>query len=64
MTNARETPPPKRGSDSADSGPDGSLDLERDASNRPLPVTDTEPDVGLSQKGTDEDAVLRRETEI
>ncbi|WP_342109849.1 hypothetical protein [Methylobacterium sp. SI9] len=64
MTNARATPPPKRDADSVDPGPDGSLDLERATSNRPLPATETDPDVGLSQKGTDEDAVLRRETEI
>ncbi|MEL6064204.1 MULTISPECIES: hypothetical protein [unclassified Methylobacterium] len=64
MTNARETPSSKRRLDSTDSESDGRLDLERDVSNRPLPVTDADPDVGLSQKGTDADAVLRRETEI
>ncbi len=40
MTNARATPPPKRDADSVDPGPDGSLDLERDTSNRPLPATE------------------------
>ncbi|SDO48615.1 hypothetical protein SAMN05216360_12416 [Methylobacterium phyllostachyos] len=63
MTNARETLPPNRPG-SADPDPVGDTDLEHDTSNRPLPMTGEEPDVGLSQKGTDEDAVIRRETEI
>ena len=33
-------------------------------SNAPLPVKDDAPEVGLSQKGTDEAAVVKRETEI
>lgn len=64
MTNARETPPPERDPDPIGSDSNGSSDLERDVSSKPLPMTDTDPDVGLSQKGTDEDAVIRRETEI
>ncbi|MGU3667820.1 hypothetical protein ACLBX9_26845 [Methylobacterium sp. A49B] len=31
---------------------------------RPPAITDEDPDVGLSQKGLDEDAVIRRETDI
>ena len=33
-------------------------------SNTPLPVKDDTPEVGLSQKGTDENAIVKRETEI
>ncbi|MCJ2084396.1 hypothetical protein MKK88_00085 [Methylobacterium sp. E-005] len=64
MTNARAIPLPKREPDSVDPAQDGNPDLARDPSNEPLPVPDADPDVGLSQKGTDEDAVLRREIEI
>jgi hypothetical protein len=64
MTNARDIPIPERATDPIESDADGRVDLERDISNGPLPMTDAEPDVGLSQKGTDADAVLRRETEI
>lgn len=32
--------------------------------NEPLPVPSDEPEVGLTQKGTGEDAIVRRETEI
>jgi hypothetical protein len=31
---------------------------------KPLPVPGEDPGVGLTQKGTDEDAIVRRETEI
>ena len=31
---------------------------------KPLPVPGEDPDVGLAQKGTGEDAIVRRETEI
>ena len=64
MTNACESPPPGRDPDSIDPAPDGHPELERDLSNKPLPVPEADPEVGLSQKGTDEDAVLRREVEI
>ena len=33
-------------------------------SNAPLPVKDDAPEVGLSQKGADEAAIVKRETEI
>ncbi|MCJ2078875.1 hypothetical protein MKK68_25105 [Methylobacterium sp. E-016] len=32
--------------------------------NEPLPVPSESADVGLAQKGTDEDAIVRRETQI
>ncbi|MCJ2069926.1 hypothetical protein MKK75_14170 [Methylobacterium sp. J-030] len=64
MTNTRAIQPPKHDPDSVAPGPDGPRDRDRDGSNEPLPVSDADPDVGLSQKGTDADAVLRRETEI
>lgn len=31
---------------------------------KPLPVPGEDPSVGLIQKGTDEDAIVRRETEV
>ena len=31
---------------------------------QPVPLTDEEPDVGLSQKGSGEEAVVRRETDL
>lgn len=61
MTTARENLLPNRPGP-ADTADD--RDLENEASNRPLPVTDEDPDVGLSQKGTGESAIIRRETEI
>ncbi|WP_267353823.1 MULTISPECIES: hypothetical protein [unclassified Methylobacterium] len=64
MTNARDIPIPERAPDPIESDTDGRMDLEQDISNKPLPITDAEPDVGLSQKGTGADAVFRRETEI
>lgn len=64
MTKHHAPPPPNRHPDSAEPAPDAPAAFDRDASNEPLPVFDGEPDVGLSQKGTDADAVLRRETEI
>ena len=64
MTNARDIPIPEHSADPIGSDTDRHVDPERDISNRPLPLSDAEPDVGLSQKGTDENAVLRRETEI
>ena len=33
-------------------------------SNAPLPVKDDVPEVGLSQKGTDEDAIVKRKTDV
>ncbi|MCJ2140614.1 hypothetical protein [Methylobacterium sp. E-066] len=39
-------------------------DLDSDASNKPLPIPDEEPEVGLSQKGSGEDAIVRRETDV
>ena len=36
----------------------------RDPAVRPPAITDEDPDVGLSQKGVDQDAVVRRETDI
>lgn len=35
-----------------------------DAEDEPASITDEDPDVGLSQKGSGEDAVIRRETEV
>lgn len=63
MTKA-DAVPPKRDPDSVEPGLDEPLEHDRGASNEPLPVTDGDPDVGLTQKGTDADAVLRRETDI
>ena len=40
------------------------VEREADASNQPLPIPDDAPEVGLSQKGSGEDAIVRRETEI
>ena len=37
---------------------------EPEPSNRPLPIADDEPGVGLSQKGSGEDAIVRRETDV
>ena len=39
-------------------------EAEPTTSNRPLPITPDDPEVGLSQKGSGEDAIVRRETEI
>ncbi|MCJ2060788.1 hypothetical protein MKL09_30240 [Methylobacterium sp. J-048] len=39
-------------------------DTVPDASNEPLPIPGDEPEVGLSQKGSGEAAIVRRETEI
>ena len=67
MTNVRKNLSPNRprpADPDSVPDPDGSIDIETDASNRPLPMTDDNPDVGLSQKGTGEEAVIRRETEI
>lgn len=61
MMNAPDNLPPDR---NFAQEPDRPVDGERETSNRPLPLTDDDPDVGLSQKGTGEDAVVRRETEI
>jgi hypothetical protein len=38
--------------------------IDDGVTNKPLPVASDNPDVGLAQKGTDEDAIVRRETEI
>lgn len=64
MTNARETLPPERRSGSDDLNSGERVGIARDSSNQPVPMRDDDPDVGLSQKGTDEDAIVRRETEI
>ncbi|CAM3132906.1 MULTISPECIES: hypothetical protein [Methylobacterium] len=42
----------------------GPAEVEPGASNKPLPISDDAPEVGLSQKGGGEDAIIRRETEI
>lgn len=42
----------------------GPAEAEPGASNKPLPTSDDAHEVGLSQKGGGEDAVVRRETEI
>jgi hypothetical protein len=39
-------------------------DIEPATSTTALPIGKDEPEVGLSQKGSDEDAIIRRETEI
>ncbi|SFM13629.1 hypothetical protein [Methylobacterium pseudosasicola] len=66
MTDSREPATvPDRASPPVD--PDleiASGDSEPEASNKPLPIPSDEPEVGLSQKGSGEDAVVRRETEI
>ncbi|WP_375465648.1 hypothetical protein [uncultured Methylobacterium sp.] len=41
----------------------GAVPAERETS-KPLPVPGEGPEVGLNQKGTGEDAIVRRETEI
>ena len=59
MTNAHEP------LDRDDAGPEpGSEKPDRAAAITPPSLTSEEPDVGLSQKGLGEDAVIRRETEI
>jgi|GEM_PF-2941291 len=63
MTNARE-PLPSGRSEPAAPEAEGDIDRENETSNQPLPMSDEDPDVGLSQKGIGEDAVVRRETEI
>ena len=42
----------------------GQGDITPSPSTKPLPIGEDEPGVGLSQKGSDEDAIIRRETEI
>lgn len=42
----------------------GLADITSRPSTKPLPTGEDEPEVGLSQKGSDEDAIIRRETEI
>lgn len=64
MTNDRETLPPERRPGSGDLYPGERFGIARDSSNQPVPMRDDDPDVGLSQKGADEDAIVRRETEI
>ncbi|KNY24657.1 hypothetical protein [Methylobacterium sp. ARG-1] len=42
----------------------GLADIAPSPSTKSLPIGEDEPEVGLSQKGSDEDAIIRRETEI
>jgi hypothetical protein len=64
MTNAPSVPPP----DPAVPAPDPETRPDhRDGSQsagEPVPVSDEDPEVGLSQKGIGEAAVVRRETGI
>lgn len=61
MTNARATEPKDRGTVPPDRQTE---EPEPGAAIRTPSLTDEDPDVGLSQKGLGEDAVIRRETEI
>ena len=66
MTDSRKPPtgpdrPPAPIDPDLESGP---AEIEPGASNKPLPVLEDGPEVGLSQKGSGEDAIIRRETEI
>lgn len=61
MTNAHAAEPLDR--DTAIPEP-GSDKPDPEAAIKPPSLTSEEPDVGLSQKGLGEDAVIRRETEI
>ncbi|MBE7199256.1 MAG: hypothetical protein INR70_15850 [Parafilimonas terrae] len=61
MSNARATEPSDRETAAVEPGP-GSH--RPPPAVRPTAITDEDPDVGLSQKGLDEDAVIRRETDI
>ena len=61
MTNARTREPPDR----EPTPPEGEPARPGPAARIVSPsLTDEDPDVGLSQKGLDEDAVIRRETDI
>ncbi|MGH1573059.1 hypothetical protein ACRAWG_23280 [Methylobacterium sp. P31] len=63
--NARETAtPPDRDPVPLDSGSGGPAETAPGVPNEPLSITAEDPDVGLSQKGSGEDAIVRRETEI
>jgi hypothetical protein len=64
MTTAHQTASPGPGAGQQGPGPDEPGASAPDAENKPVPITDEDPDVGLSQKGSGEDAVVRRETEI
>ncbi|MGT2480069.1 hypothetical protein ACU4GR_17190 [Methylobacterium oryzae CBMB20] len=64
MMNGHEPVPPKPGSRPPDPGPGEPGRSGSDGPEPSLPLTDVDPDVGLSQKGSGEDAILRRETEI
>ncbi len=64
MTDAHTIMPPESAPGSPDLAPVEIEERARQPSNKPLPMTDDDPEVGLSQKGTGEDAVIRRETEI
>ena len=61
MVNAHATEPLDRGT----IGPDRAPETPEPATAIKTPsLTDADPDVGLSQKGLGEDAVIRRETEV
>lgn len=65
MTNARETAsPPNLNSVPLDPGSSRPVEVEPSAPSAPLPITAADPDFGLSRKGSGEDAIVRRETEI
>jgi hypothetical protein len=64
MTSAHQTASPSPGAEQQGPGPNEPGVSPPDAEHKPVPITDEDPDVGLSQKGSGEDAVVRRETEI
>ena len=52
--------------DPCDVPPDGqsSNGLADGVTNEPLPMSDESTEVGMAQKGTSEDAIVRRETDV
>lgn len=64
MTIVHQTVPRDSGAPQAGPDPDEPGAAAPDAEDEPASITDEDPDVGLSQKGSGEDAVVRRETEV
>jgi len=64
MTTAHQTATPDPGAGQKGPELDEPGANPPNAEDKPVPITDEAPDVGLSQKGSGEDAVVRRETEV
>ena len=64
MTTAHQPATPDPGAGQKGPEQDESGASAPNAEDKPVPITDEDPDVGLSQKGSGEDAVVRRETEV